>query len=70
MLGSSTDGRRNLKVRSNITATCYIQTDPGCELIMELWVERTGLVKFCVFAVFLVNCTPSLNVKDVDTDKV
>lgn len=50
-----TDSLLNIKVRSNVTATCYIPTDPGCELIIQIWVERTGLVKFCVFAVFLVN---------------
>ncbi|CAG7850932.1 SubName: Full=Uncharacterized protein {ECO:0000313/EMBL:CCA74578.1} [Serendipita indica DSM 11827] len=50
-----TDSLLNLRVRSNVTATCFIRKYGGCELIIQLQVERTGLVKFCVLAVFLVN---------------
>ncbi|CAG7850933.1 SubName: Full=Uncharacterized protein {ECO:0000313/EMBL:CCA74039.1} [Serendipita indica DSM 11827] len=50
-----TDSLLNVKVHSNVTASCYIRRSGGCELIIQLQVERTGLVKFCVLAVFLVN---------------
>ncbi|KAG8822520.1 hypothetical protein FRC17_009558, partial [Serendipita sp. 399] len=50
-----TDSLLNMKVRTNVTATCLVEDVPGCELIVQVWVTRTGLVKFAVFVVFGIN---------------
>ncbi|KIM30382.1 hypothetical protein M408DRAFT_328000 [Serendipita vermifera MAFF 305830] len=50
-----TDAILNFKVRTSTYATCLDPLAPGCELVITFWVERTGLVKFCVFVVFFVN---------------
>ncbi|KAG8752306.1 hypothetical protein FRC14_007165 [Serendipita sp. 396] len=50
-----TDSLLNMKVRYTVMPTCLFDDAPGCELIVQFWVTRTGLVKFCVFVVFGIN---------------
>ncbi|KAG9042376.1 hypothetical protein FS842_002211 [Serendipita sp. 407] len=50
-----TDSLLNMKVRAEVFASCMYLDQPGCELIIQIWVTRTGLVKFCVFVVFAIH---------------
>ncbi|KAG8842361.1 hypothetical protein FRB91_004230 [Serendipita sp. 411] len=50
-----TDSLLNMKVQYKVVPTCLFDDAPGCELIIQFWVTRTGLVKFCVFVVFGIN---------------
>ncbi|KAG9032011.1 hypothetical protein FS842_004183 [Serendipita sp. 407] len=50
-----TDSLLNMKVRAEVFASCLYLDQPGCELIIQIWVTRTGLVKFCVFVVFAIH---------------
>lgn len=50
-----TDSLLNLKIRTSTYSTCLDEDSPGCELTITFWVERTGLVKFCVVVVFCIN---------------
>ncbi|KAG9021892.1 hypothetical protein FS842_006402, partial [Serendipita sp. 407] len=50
-----TDSLLNMKVRSQAFASCLYDDEPGCELVIQIWVTRTGLVKFCVFVVFVIH---------------
>jgi hypothetical protein len=47
---------RNFKVRANTNATCLDNDALGCEVIIDITLERTGLVKFCCIVVVTVNC--------------
>ncbi|KAG8815762.1 hypothetical protein FRC18_001329 [Serendipita sp. 400] len=50
-----TDSLLNMRVRSQAFASCLYDNEPGCELVIQIWVTRTGLVKFCVFVVFVIH---------------
>ncbi|KAG8798053.1 hypothetical protein FRC16_008124, partial [Serendipita sp. 398] len=50
-----TDSLLNMKVRYQVNPTCLYDDAAGCDLVIQLWVTRTGLVKFCVFVVFGIN---------------
>lgn len=50
-----TDSILNFKVRTSTNVTCLDPDAKGCEITITFWVERTNLVKFCVFVVFVIN---------------
>lgn len=47
-------------MRTNTNATCLDPIHEGCELIIDILAERTGLVKFTVVVVFILTWTVTI----------